>query len=110
MKTPEEVEQLLDTTQALQSELLADATDRVVAMRFSPGRAAATHVGLEFLRQTIDATAASGGRDEAVRGVVESLKDVAALLMLGSERVSGPVTIPGPRPSAGNRAQRRGRR
>lgn len=110
-KTPEELEAHINATRALQNELLADGPDRIVAMRFNPGRvAAATHAGLEFLRQTIDATAASGARDEAVHGVVDFLKDAAALLTVGAERMSEPVTMPGPRPIAGNRAKRRGRR
>lgn len=109
MKTPEEIGKRIDAEQAAHGEVFADAADRVAAMMLNPGRAAAaTHAGLEFLRQTIGATAASGARDEAVRGVVELLKDAAALLVVGAERMSEPVTVAGPR-AAGNRAQRRRR-
>jgi hypothetical protein len=111
MKTPEEIGKRIDAEQALHDKAFADAPDRAVAMMLNPGRvAAATHAGLEFLRQSIAATEASGARDEAVRGLVEMLKDAATLLVVGAERMSEPVTTPGPRPAAGNRAQRRSRR
>ena len=88
----------VEALEALAQDLLADAPDRLVEMALDrPRLEAARCAGFVALQRSLDAAAASGMGDEAKRELTSWLRDAAALLAGGAERVQRPVQWPAPR-------------